>query len=88
MANSYEYVKKSIDKRLEWFNSLKNKPCADCGKEYPPCVMEFHHLDPKLKSFGLGQGRFRHSREDILEEIAKCILLCANCHRLREYCSG
>ena len=83
--NKYEYVKRALSNRMVWFNSLKDKPCADCGIQYPPYVMEFHHLDPTLKMFGLGQGRFREGRERILAEIAKCVLLCANCHRHREY---
>jgi hypothetical protein len=85
MSGLYKYVKKSIQKRSEWLNTLKSGPCRDCKIDYPPYVKDWHHLDPTTKSFGLGRGRFRNSREKILEEIAKCILLCANCHRIREY---
>lgn len=83
--NKYAYVKQALSKRMVWFNSLKDKPCADCGVKYPPFVMDFHHIDPKQKSFSIGRGRFREGRKKILDEIAKCILLCANCHRIREY---
>lgn len=86
MANSYEYVKKSIRKRRQWLNEQKQgKLCEDCGVGYPPYVLDWHHLDPDTKLFGIGQGSFRNSKEKILEEMAKCVLLCANCHREREY---
>jgi len=85
LLNKYEYVKKSVCKRREWLDSLKDSPCSDCGIKYPPFVMEWHHLNPCMKSFSIGQGSFRHSRGKILFEISKCVLLCSNCHRIREY---
>jgi hypothetical protein len=79
-------VKKAVRKRLVLVDSLKTgKCCEDCKIEYPPFVMDWHHIDPTQKSFGIGQGRVRHSIKKILEEIAKCVLLCSNCHRIREY---
>jgi hypothetical protein len=86
MTNSYQYVKDSVDRRREWLDSLKkDQPCADCGVSFPPCVMDYHHIDPTTKKFSIGRGSYRNSRKLILEEISKCILVCANCHRLREY---
>ena len=52
-----------------------------CG--YDRCVeaLEFHHLDSSRKDFGIsGQGYTRSWRR-IREELDKCVLLCANCHR-------
>lgn len=68
-----------------WFRSLKDKPCKDCGIKYPWYVLDFHHRNPIDKSFSLSTGCYRHSREDVLKEIEKCDLICANCHRIREY---
>ena len=85
MANKYEYVRKSIAKRRKWYSKLKEHPCTDCGISYPYYVMDFHHRNPDDKSFQLGRGCFRNSKEKILKEIKKCDLLCANCHRIREY---
>lgn len=69
-------------KNRQFIRDLKNKPCMDCGKKYPPEVMEFDHRDGSEKVFEIASatrlGRFR-----ILEEAAKCDLVCANCHRLR-----
>lgn len=85
MASKYEYTRRAIQKRRAWLDSLKSAPCSRCGIEYPPFVMDWHHVKPATKKFSLGRGSFRHSREAILAEIAKCILLCANCHRIVEY---
>lgn len=61
---------------------LKNKPCMDCGDWFEPWQMDFDHRDPttKVKTVGLIK-----SERDILTEIAKCDLVCANCHRDRTY---
>lgn len=54
--------------------------CAHCGiSDYR--VLEFHHLDPKLKEREVSL-MYNFSLENIKKEIAKCIVLCANCHRI------
>lgn len=85
MASKYEYTKKSIQNRRAELDKLKDKPCTRCKEKFPPYVMEWHHIDPTTKSFGIGQGSFRNSMKKILEEISKCELYCANCHRIIEY---
>lgn len=76
-------------KRVEirdFIRSLKvDKPCADCGGVFPPTCMDFDHLDPQLKEFDICQDAYRdlYSEEKILEEVAKCEIVCANCHRIR-----
>ena len=74
---------KRYKEEREWLTKLKDKPCLDCGVKYPTCVMEFDHVKG-VKKAGVGQllGHER-SREAILTEIAKCELVCANCHRIR-----
>ena len=54
--------------------------CQLCG--YDECIasLEFHHLDPKAKSFGVAQRGITRSIERVRAEAKKCILLCANCH--------
>ncbi|MCC6460155.1 MAG: hypothetical protein IT260_06775 [Saprospiraceae bacterium] len=44
-------------------------------------VFEFHHLNPKIKEFNWTKLRMT-SWEKITQELDKCILLCANCHRI------
>jgi hypothetical protein len=65
--------------RIHYFNS---HPCADCG-ESDPVVLEFDHLDTQAKSFDIGQSLPYRKWESILEEIEKCEVVCANCHRRR-----
>jgi len=53
--------------------------CRLCGYDRCTAALEFHHLDPSEKAFGLGQ-RGAHSIEKLRVEVRKCMLLCANCH--------
>ena len=52
-----------------------------CGYDRYLGALDFHHLDPNKKSFGLSKKGLTHSWEKIKSEIDKCILVCANCHR-------
>lgn len=56
--------------------------CADCGGVFHQCQYDFHHLDPTVKE-GNPSEIFR--KADWEAEIEKCVLLCANCHRLRHF---
>jgi hypothetical protein len=58
--------------------------CHVCKEWYHYCVYEFHHVDPTTKEKALSQ-MLTYSWERILEEAAKCILVCANCHKLAHY---
>ena len=53
--------------------------CKCCGEDYAQCL-ELHHLDPTEKEFDPSAGSIR-SWESFLKEAAKCVVLCANCHR-------
>lgn len=60
----------------------------DCGVSYPSYVMDFDHRDPSLKKFELGDALSKvYSIQLVLDEIAKCDVVCANCHRIRTYAS-
>jgi hypothetical protein len=56
----------------------------DCGRHYPFYVMQFDHRPGEVKSFNLSEYR-KHNAEDVEAEIAKCDLVCANCHHIRTY---
>lgn len=58
--------------------------CHDCGNRYPDCVYDFHHLDPNEKDFKLSDVRTL-DKNKIDKELAKCIMLCSNCHRMRHW---
>jgi hypothetical protein len=65
----------------EFVNSHKTGPCSRCGGLFPAICLDFHHRDPAQKKFELTRAS-SHSRADIIAEIAKCDVICANCHRL------
>jgi len=61
----------------------KGKPCLDCGKAYPSYIMEYDHVRGE-KRFNIG-GMAHHKRDRVLDEIAKCELVCCACHRTRSH---
>lgn len=69
--------------RAPIIRDAKDKPCADCGIQYPYYVMQFDHVRGE-KKFNVGGG-WNNSIESIKEEIAKCDVVCANCHAERTY---
>jgi hypothetical protein len=69
---------------VDWLKTLRVK-CMICG-ECDPIVLDFHHREPQQKDFQLiGSFCYSRSRESILKEIAKCDVLCSNCHRRVEF---
>ena len=65
-------------------NYKETHPCTDCGDCFPYYVMDFDHLSDK--SFAISSYKNNtNSLERVREEIAKCELVCANCHRIRTY---
>jgi DNA-binding CsgD family transcriptional regulator/5-methylcytosine-specific restriction endonuclease McrA len=62
--------------------------CVLCGYDEFPGALQFHHLDPKQKAFGLAMRGLTRSIEELRREAAKCVLLCANCHAKVEWGSA
>lgn len=63
---------------------LKAHPCVDCG-ETNPVVLEFDHVRGK-KEFNIGKASSKNiGMRRLQEEIAKCDVRCANCHRKKTY---
>lgn len=84
--NSNPKVKDARDKNNKRHNKkirswiltyLSSHPCVHCG-ETDPVVLEFDHLDPKTKDFGVSRAT---SIKKLENEVKKCQVLCANCHR-------
>jgi hypothetical protein len=86
-ANKQYYKDKATERRLafrEIVNRIKDVPCMDCGNTFPPYVMDFDHRGDKVDNVSrLSNNRVSIAR--IMEEIAKCDIVCANCHRIRTY---
>ncbi len=62
----------------------KGGKCNDCGGVFHPAVYEFHHISPNEKEAEPATLR-NYSWEKLKKEIDKCVMLCANCHRIRHY---
>jgi hypothetical protein len=54
--------------------------CILCGYSRSVRALEFHHLDPNEKRFGLSSQGLARSLESMRIEARKCVLLCSNCH--------
>ena len=68
-------------KRRELINKIKlQRGCQRCGYNKCARALDFHHKNRKTKKFEISGGRRRYSLERVKKEIAKCIVLCKNCH--------
>ena len=69
-----------------FIKEVKNAPCMDCGRVYPACVMDFDHRKGEVKDKCVGEAANRGwSLDRLKREIAKCDIVCANCHRIRTH---
>ena len=60
----------------------KGGECCKCGYNRNQSALEFHHLNPEDKTFGIDIRRCSNCKwEKLVAEADKCILICANCHR-------
>jgi len=59
----------------------KGGRCQICGYYRFQGALDLHHLNPEEKSFGIGDTGYTASWDRIRNELDKCILVCANCHR-------
>lgn len=73
-----EYSKHTRVTNKERLYSYK-QPCVKCGEDRL-YVIDFHHIDPKSKSFNISTVGSHYSTVDISKEVEKCVCLCRNCH--------
>lgn len=64
-----------------WYKEYKSTlSCVKCSENHP-ATLHFHHLDKSTKETNLANALSKGwSKTRILNEIDKCIVLCANCH--------
>lgn len=68
---------------MRWLvDYLSEHPCEDCG-ETDVVVLEFDHPEDVDKRFDITRGLKERNWEEVLEEISRCDVVCANCHRRR-----
>lgn len=83
--NNFKYDKKKADSNRKYIQEIKTKHgCYCCGFRAYPEALDFDHINPKIKTGAVGQLMLC-SKEKIDEEISKCQILCANCHRLKTF---
>lgn len=66
----------------------KARPCTDCKKQFPPYVTEFDHVRFPKRCHVSRMVYHGVPARVLLAEIAKCELVCACCHRIREFSRG
>lgn len=72
-------------RKREYVREVRSQPCTDCRESFPWYVMEFDHVPGRgEKLFNLGNP-VSYGMNQIKNEIAKCDVVCANCHRERTY---
>ncbi len=83
-ADRSEYLKKAVIKRrkmlMEKAIAYKGGKCAICGYSKSSRALNFHHVNPAEKSFGISARGITRSWKKVQNELDKCILVCANCH--------
>jgi len=78
--------KERKEKIINIVNLLRKNPCSLCNKCFPPYCMDFHHLNKLEKKFQImDMVNRRFNIKTLLNEIKKCVILCAVCHRIVEY---
>lgn len=75
---------KRRQERRDYILTRKDVPCADCGIKYPYPVMEFDHLRDKKFNISSAVNKAA-SMQALIDEISKCEVVCANCHRIRTF---
>ncbi len=84
-ARRRERYRQRWEVNIELLRRLREVPCVDCGRDLPWFVMQFDHRDPSTKTGEVTRMAGRASTARIMEEVAKCDIVCTNCHRDRTY---
>lgn len=88
-VNKQRYLERNQlyrQKIQEMVRSLKeSSPCHDCNQHYPYYVMDFDHLDMDKKLNNINYLSSTGRIGALKQEIVKCEVVCANCHRIRTH---
>lgn len=69
-----------LNNRLDFLSFMSDKSCVDCGVD-DLRVLEFDHL--RDKSFNISERIGFYPLSSLMDEISKCEIVCANCHKIR-----
>lgn len=84
-AEGREYQQERRRVLRAYIDLEKSKPCVDCNQTFPPYCMDFDHCRGKKKSDVGKMANGMYAVATIAAEIAKCELVCVNCHRKRTF---
>ena len=74
-----------LQRSRDYVNGLKSRPCKDCHHTFPPYVMDYDHVHGTKRADVSTLVSVGTSRAILGREIAKCDLVCSNCHRIRTF---
>lgn len=84
-ADRREYLIMAVARRRKQLRDravkYKGGKCILCGYNRCQAALDFHHVDPTQKEFGISMDGITRSWERVLKELDKCVLVCSNCHR-------
>lgn len=86
-AYAKKYAAEKQKEKRDYVLKLKEQPCMDCGNSFHFSAMDFDHREGEQKKGAITDmmRNMRVTLKRLIEEIAKCDLVCANCHRVRTY---
>ena len=70
--------------RAKWHAFKRTLKCTICGFSHP-AALDFHHKDPSKKEAHIHRLLKNGLNDKLKKELAKCIVLCSNCHRIHHY---
>ena len=75
-------------RRREVWVIKESSGCVDCKEMYPHYILEFDHREGTEKIGSPSELYAKYGRKIGLEEMEKCDIVCANCHKIRTYNRG
>lgn len=87
-ANKDRYAarnRRTIGDKKAYLHKVKSAPCLDCGIKYPYYVMDLDHRPGEIKRFEPANLISAAGWQALVAEVAKCDIVCANCHRIRTH---
>lgn len=81
IATSKTTAKAYKDKWRSFKATLK---CVQCGQNHP-ATFDFHHIDSTTKEASINTLLKNRAFKRAMEEVQKCVVLCANCHRIHHH---
>ena len=78
-CRNFQVTKNRQNRKLKLVEHFGGK-CKVCGYDKCPQALQFHHLNPGEKEFGISKSGLCRSYERMLAEAKKCLLVCCRCH--------